>query len=96
MSFSLELILICPSKLTRPENVSLNIIEAIKLAKKRKSKILSIVGKTDGFAAKNSDNCIIITPSNKKLLTPISESYQSILWHLFVSHPKLQSNKTKW
>ncbi|OUX36480.1 MAG: sugar isomerase [Candidatus Pelagibacter sp. TMED273] len=78
------------------KKVSLNIIEAIKFAKKKKSKILSIVGKNDGYAAKSSDCCIIINPKVKKFLTPISESYQSVLWHLFVSHPKLQSNKTKW
>ena len=64
--------------------------------KLQKNQIISIVGKSDGYAAKNSDNCIIINPLNKKLITPISESYQSVLWHLFVSHPKLQSNKTKW
>jgi D-sedoheptulose 7-phosphate isomerase len=78
------------------KNVSLNIIEAIKFAKMKKSTILSIVGKDDGYAAKNSNCCIIINPNIKKFLTPISESYQSVLWHLFVSHPQLQSNKTKW
>ncbi len=78
------------------KKVSINIIEAIKLAKSKKSKVLSIIGKNDGFAAKNSEHCLIINPKNKKLITPLSESYQSILWHLLVSHPKLQSNKTKW
>ena len=76
--------------------VSINLINAIKYAKKKNSLILSIVGKKDGYAALNSKHSIIISPKNKKLLTPISESYQSIIWHLIVSHPELQKNKTKW
>tara|TARA_B100000963_G_C22452838_1_gene591950 strand:- start:314 stop:898 length:585 start_codon:yes stop_codon:yes gene_type:complete len=78
------------------KNVSLNLIEAIKLARKKKCKILSILGKKDGYAAKYSDHKIVINTSNKKLLTPLSESYQAIVWHLLVSHPKIQTNKTKW
>lgn len=77
-------------------NVSINLINAIKFAKKKNSTVLSILGKKDGFAALNSDCSIIISPKDKTLLTPISESYQSILWHLIVSHPKIQKNKTKW
>ena len=77
-------------------NVSINLINAIKFAKKKNSTVLSILGKKDGFAALNSDCSIIITPKDKTLLTPISESYQSIIWHLIVSHPKIQKNKTKW
>ncbi len=77
-------------------NVSINLINSIKYAKKKKSLILSILGKNDGYAAKNSNHVIVISPKNKKFLTPISESYQTVIWHLLVSHPKLQSNKTKW
>jgi len=78
------------------KNVSVNLINAIKYAKKKKSTILSILGRNDGYAALNSNHSIIITPKNEKLLTPISESYQSVIWHLIVSHPQIQKNKTKW
>jgi D-sedoheptulose 7-phosphate isomerase len=80
----------------KKKNISVNLIKAIDLAKKRKSKILSIVGKADGYAAKKSDLAIIIPVKNKKLLTPFSEAYQSIIWHLLVSHPKLKETETMW
>ena len=74
----------------------MNIIKAIKFAKIKKSKIISIVGKSDGYAYKNSDIKILIKVKDKKLVTPVSETFQVLIWHLFVSHPKLQINKTKW
>ena len=78
------------------KNVSVNIIKAIKYAKQKKSKTVCIVGRSDGFAFKNSDVNIQINVENKKLVTPVSETFQVLLWHLFVSHPRLQKNKTKW
>jgi D-sedoheptulose 7-phosphate isomerase len=78
------------------KNISVNIINAIKLAKKRKLKIISIIGKKDGYAYENSDICLLINIKDKKFITPISESMQSIIWHYFVSHPLLQIKKTKW
>ena len=77
------------------KKVSVNLIKAIKLAKDKKSKVISIIGRTDGYAYKNSDVKIFIKVNNKKLVTPISETFQVLLWHLFVSHPQLQINKTK-
>ena len=78
------------------KNVSVNIIKAIKYAKQKKSKTVCIVGRSDGFAFKNSDVNIQVNVENKKLVTPVSETFQVLLWHLFVSHPRLQKNKTKW
>ena len=78
------------------KNVSVNLIKAIKYAKTKKSKIISIVGKTDGYAYKNSDISISVNMKNKKLITPISETLQVLIWHLLVSHPLLQFNDTKW
>ena len=78
------------------KNVSVNLINAIKLAKKKKAKVLGIVGKKNGYAYKNGDVVIDIDTKEKKLITPISESYQAIIWHLLVSHPLLAKNKTKW
>ena len=71
-------------------------IKTIQLAKKRKSKIISIVGKPDGYAAKYSDITIKVNVDNNKLVTPISESMQALIWHAIVSDPRLQLNKTTW
>ena len=78
------------------KKISINLIEAIKLAKKKKCKILGIVGRDGGYAAKNSDTIIIIPNIDNKLVTPYSESFQSVVWHCLVTHPTLQSNKMKW
>ena len=77
-------------------NISVNIVNAIKYAKIKKSIVLSIVGRDDGYAYKNSDCALLVPVIVKKLLTPITESFQAVIWHLLVSHPKLQSNNTKW
>ena len=77
-------------------NVSVNLIKAIKYAKQKKGKSICIVGRKDGYAYKNSDINILINVPDKKLVTPITETFQTLLWHFFVSHPKLQVNKTKW
>lgn len=78
------------------KNISSNLIKAIKLAKLRKTKILSVLGKDDGYAAKNSDVALVIPIKNKNLTTPFSEAYQAVIWHLIVSHPKLKENETMW
>ena len=78
------------------KKVSTNIIKAIKFVKKKKTKIVSIVGRNDGYAYKNSDIKILIKVKDKKFVTPISETFQALIWHLFVSHPDLQTKKTKW
>jgi D-sedoheptulose 7-phosphate isomerase len=78
------------------KKVSVNLIEAIKLAKKNNSKILGIVGKKDGYTYKNGDAVINVEVKNKKYMTPISEAMQAVIWHCLVSQPILQKNKTKW
>ena len=77
-------------------NVSLSLIEAIKLAKKKKSKVFSIVGRNDGYAYKHSNISIFTKTDNKKLVTPISEGLQGVIWHCLVSDDRLQVNNTKW
>tara|TARA_X000000950_G_C13626680_1_gene541681 strand:+ start:163 stop:753 length:591 start_codon:yes stop_codon:yes gene_type:complete len=76
--------------------VSINLIEAAKFGKTRNSKIISIVGKSNGYLAKNSTQSIVIPQVNKKNITPHSEAFQAVIWHLLVSHPKIKKNKTKW
>ena len=78
------------------KNISVNLIKAINLAKKKGSKVLSILGRKDGYAAKNSDVSLIVPVKSKNLLTPFAEAYQGIVWHLLVSHPELKKKETKW
>ena len=78
------------------KKVSINLVNAMKFAKKRKTKIFSIVGKSNGYAAKASDICIKIPNVDDKLITPFSEAFQAVVWHCLVSHPLLQLSKTKW
>lgn len=78
------------------EESSPNIIEAIKLAKEVGAKVYGVVGKDSGYTAKHADICIVIPTVEEKWITPISESFQSVILHCLVSHPLLQKGKTKW
>jgi D-sedoheptulose 7-phosphate isomerase len=80
----------------KEKNVSPNLIEAIDLAKEVGAKVTGIVGRDGGYTAKNADICLVIPTINPDTVTPHSESFQTVIWHLMVSHPKLKSNPTKW
>jgi D-sedoheptulose 7-phosphate isomerase len=80
----------------KEKNVSTNLIEAIDLAKKVGARITGIVGRDGGYTAQNADVCLIVPTVNASSVTPHSESFQTIIWHLLVSHPKLKHNPTKW
>lgn len=78
------------------KNVSVNLVEAMKLAQERGTKIVAIVGRDGGYAARVADACVIIPPLFHDHITPHSESFQAVIWHLLVSHPALKQNQTKW
>ena len=80
----------------KKKNVSINLINAIKFAKKKGAKILGIVGRDGGYTKKAGDNVILIPTIDKKLITPYCESFHSLVWHCLVSHPLLQIKKMKW
>ena len=81
----------------KQHNVSVNLINAIDYVLKKKCEIASIVGKKDGYASIKSKYLILLPDiKNKSFLTPFAESFQAIIWHLIVTHPKIQKNKTKW
>lgn len=77
-------------------NISTNIVNALKLAKETGSKILGVVGRDGGYTAKVADACIIIPTVNKDYITPHTESFQAMVWHLLVSDPRLQQMSNKW
>jgi D-sedoheptulose 7-phosphate isomerase len=81
---------------SREKNVSPNLIEAIDLAKEIGARVTGIVGRDGGYTAEKADVCLVIPTVNPKTVTPHSESFQAVVWHLIVSHPKIRSNPTKW
>ena len=72
------------------------ILDLLIKLKKRKSKIASIIGRKKGYLKKISDACCVVPDVNKKTITPHTETYQVFIWHMLVSHPKLQIIKTVW
>ena len=80
----------------KEKNVSPNLIEAIDLAKEVGARVTGIVGRDGGYTAQNADVCLVVPTVNPNAVTPHSESFQTVIWHLMVSHPKLKSNPTKW
>jgi D-sedoheptulose 7-phosphate isomerase len=78
------------------KNVSPNLVLALKLAQEVGAHIIAIVGKDGGYAAKVAHACVIVPTVNPANITPHSEAFQAVIWHLFVSHPNLKLNQTKW
>jgi len=78
------------------KNVSPNLVEAIKLAKSVGAAVYGIVGKDGGYTAQVADAAVIIPTVNPANITPHSEAFQGVVWHLFVSHPRLKVAQTKW
>jgi D-sedoheptulose 7-phosphate isomerase len=78
------------------KNISPNIVKAIQYAKLKNTTICGIVGKQGGYTKKFANACLCIPVKNPLHITPHSESFQAIIWHLLVSHPKIKKFKTKW
>jgi len=78
------------------KNISPNLVEAIKLAKSVGAKVTGVVGRDGGYTAQAADACVIVPTVNPDTITPHSEAFQAVVWHLLVSHPKLKANQTKW
>ena len=78
------------------KNVSVNLIKPIMYAKKIGAKVFGVVGRDGGFTKQKGNNVILMPNVDKKLVTPFTEAFQAVVWHCIVSHPLLQSKKTKW
>jgi D-sedoheptulose 7-phosphate isomerase len=78
------------------KNISPNLVEALKYAKVVGAKVTGVVGRDGGYTAQVADACVIIPTVNSETVTPHSEAFQAVVWHLLVSHPKLKANQTKW
>jgi D-sedoheptulose 7-phosphate isomerase len=78
------------------KNISPNLVTALQYAKSVGARITGVVGRDGGYTAQAADACVIIPTVNADTITPHSEAFQAVVWHLLVSHPKLKQNQTKW
>lgn len=78
------------------KKISVNIVNSLQYAKDKGAKICGIVGRDGGYTARIADACVIIPMVNPETITPHTEAFQAVIWHLLVSHPDLQVNKMKW
>ncbi|HEX4706566.1 MAG TPA: SIS domain-containing protein [Candidatus Udaeobacter sp.] len=78
------------------KNVSANLVAALQLAKQRGSAVLGIVGRDGGYTARVANVAVVIPTVNAANVTPHSEAFQAVVWHLWVSHPALKVAPTKW
>tara|TARA_Y100000310_G_C20638606_1_gene792595 strand:- start:484 stop:1086 length:603 start_codon:yes stop_codon:yes gene_type:complete len=78
------------------KNVSVNILKSLEFAQQVGARICGVVGRDGGYTAQVADACVIIPPINPDTVTPHTEAFQAMIWHLLVSHPDLQKYKMKW
>jgi D-sedoheptulose 7-phosphate isomerase len=76
--------------------ISMNLVKALEYAKKVEAKVLGVVGRDGGYTAKVADACVIIPTVNPETVTPHTESFQAVVWHLLVSHPDMKVSEMKW
>lgn len=77
-------------------NISANLVKGLQLAQSVGASIVGIVGKPDGYAARASEHVLVVPTVNPEHITPHTEAFHAVLWHLLVTHPRLKLNPTKW
>ena len=78
------------------KNISVNILKSLQLGVERGSKICGVVGRDGGYTAQVADACIVVPTVNEANITPHTEAFQAVVWHLLVAHPMLLANEMKW
>ena len=78
------------------KNISSNLVLALRYAKTVGARVTGVVGRDGGFVAQVADACVVVPTVNPENITPHTEAFQAIVWHLLVSHPKLKAHETKW
>jgi D-sedoheptulose 7-phosphate isomerase len=78
------------------KNISMNLVKALEYAKEVNATVLGIVGRDGGYTAKVADACVVIPTVNPETVTPHTESFQAVVWHLLVSHPDMKVSEMKW
>ncbi len=77
-------------------NISPNLVRALQLAKEVGAAVVGVVGRDGGYTAQVANACVIVPTVNAAAVTPHTESFQAVVWHLLVSHPRLQLAPNKW
>ena len=77
-------------------NVSPNLVRALQYARQIGTAVVGIVGRDGGYTAQVADACVIVPTVNAETITPHTEAFQAVIWHLLVSHPSLKAAQTKW
>jgi D-sedoheptulose 7-phosphate isomerase len=80
----------------REKNVSVNLVKSLELAKDVKAKVFGIVGRDGGYTKQVADACVVIPTVSAERVTPHTEGFCAVVWHLLVSHPRLARTQTKW
>jgi D-sedoheptulose 7-phosphate isomerase len=80
----------------REKNVSVNLVKALEVAKQAGASIMGVVGKDGGFTRQVSDACVLVPVVSPDRITPHTEGFCAVIWHLLVTHPKLKRVATKW
>ena len=78
------------------ENISTNLVSALKYARNLGARIVGVVGRDGGYTAQVAEACVIVPTVNLGSVTPHTESFQALIWHLIVSHPDLKTSTGKW
>jgi D-sedoheptulose 7-phosphate isomerase len=78
------------------KNVSVNLVNALRFSKETGAKVIGVVGRDGGYTAKVADAYVIIPTVNEKTVTPQTEAFQAVIWHLIVSNPAMQKFEMKW
>lgn len=76
--------------------ISMNLVASLAFARQVGARILGIVGRDGGYTAQVADACLIIPTLSPETVTPHTEEFQAVVWHLLVSHPRLRANEMKW
>lgn len=76
--------------------VSMNLVASLTLARQIGARILGVVGRDGGYTAQVANVCLVIPTLSPETVTPHTEEFQAVIWHLIVSHPLLRANEMKW
>ena len=77
-------------------NISANLVRALEYARQVGAAVCGVVGRDGGYTARVADACVIVPTVDPKAVTPHTEAFQAVIWHLLVSHPAVQAAPTKW
>lgn len=78
------------------QNVSANLVRAVQYSKQVGASVVGIVGRDGGYTAQVADACVVVPTVNPETVTPHAESFQAVIWHLLVTHPRLKTAPTRW